>query len=470
VLATEPAREVAAPTPTDGARVNADALPRRWGVGTATGVVIASMVGAGIFTTSGLMLARVATPAAVLLCWSVAGLVALCGALSYAELAAMMPHAGGEYVYLREIYGPAFGFLTGWVSFFVGFSAPIAASALTAAAYFASAGVIPRAATKLCSVLIVVLLTLVHARGGALGSRTQNVLTVLKLALIGGLLLLGFIGGGGDWQHLTRGGGVSGAPLGGFGLALLFASFAYSGWNGSAYIAGEVERPERNLPRSLALGTLAVTLLYLLLNLLLFYAAPAGDLRGVVEVFSVALQNLFGHAAGRGLAVLIGLALLSSLSAYVLSGPRVYYAMARDGLFFPFAARVHPRFRTPALAILAQGACAIVMAMTGTFEQLLTYIAFALGIFPWLAVMGVVVLRVREPQRERPYRTWGFPLTPLLFLAISGWMLVVAFMGRPGPSLAALATLAAGVPVYWITQRASATRRTRSTHEEHEAL
>jgi len=440
------------------------ALPRRLGLGTATGVVIASMVGAGIFTTTGLMLANVSSAAAVLLCWSVAGVVALCGALSYAELAAMMPHAGGEYVYLREIYGPAFAFLTGWVSFFVGFSAPVAASAITAATYFASAGVLPRSLVKLCAVLIVILLTAIHARGGAFSSRTQNALTVLKLVLIGGLLLLGLISGAGDWGRVAT--GPIQTPVAGFALALLFASFAYSGWNGSSYIAGEVERPERNLPKSLALGTLAVTVLYLLLNLLLFYAAPAGELRGVVEVFSVALQNLFGRAAGRGLAVLIGLALLSSLSAYVLSGPRVYYAMARDGLFFPFAARVHPQYETPALAIVVQGACAIVMALTGTFEQLLTYIAFALGIFPWFAVLGVIVLRLRQPRRERPYRTWLYPVTPLLFLAISGWMLVVAFRGRPGPSLAAIGTLVAGIPVYWFTARnAKATQSSRSAHE-----
>ncbi len=431
-------------------------LPRRLGVGTATGVVIASMVGAGIFTTTGIMLLGVPTPALVLLCWLVAGVIALCGALSYAELAAMMPQAGGEYVYLREIYGPAFAFLTGWTSFIVGFSAPIAASAVAAVAYFTRAHLLPASsvAGKLIAVLIVLLLTIVHYRGGRFGAGAQNLLIALKLLLMFGFLFAGFLSGAGDWQQLiTR--GSAGFSLSGFGLALLFASFAYSGWNGSSYVAEEVEEPQRNLPRSLALGTLAVTILYLLMNVLLFYAAPAGALRGAPDVFAVAAQSLFGTAAGRALAALIGFALLSSLSAYVLSGPRVYYAMARDGLFFRFAAEVHPNYETPGLAILAQSMCAIVIVLLGNFEQIITYIGFALGIFPWFAVLGVILLRRREPQRERPYRTWGYPLTPLLYLATSAWILVVAFMGRPGPSLAAIGTLLAGFLVYRMALKTS---------------
>ncbi len=234
-------------------RAEVRALPRRLGLGTATSVVIASMVGAGIFTTTGLMLARVTSPGAVLLCWVVAGVVALCGALSYAELAVMMPHAGGEYVYLREIYGPAFAFLTGWISFFVGFSAPIAASAVAAAAYFTTAGFLPDSAlaAKTCAAVIVLLLTAVHYRGGRLGSGTQNSLTAAKLALITLLVVAGFASSRGHWSALRDAlGSLHLTTWPGVGLALLWASFAYSGWNGSAYIAEEIEAPERNLPRS----------------------------------------------------------------------------------------------------------------------------------------------------------------------------------------------------------------------------
>jgi len=446
-------------------------LPRRLGLGTATNVVIASMIGAGIFTTTGFMLTAVPSGFVVLLCWIVAGIVALCGALSYAELAAMMPEAGGEYAYLRAVYGPGCAFLTGWISFFVGFSAPIAASAVAAATYFTSAGLLPATAvaTKICAAVIVLLLTAVHYRGGRVSSGAQNALTVLKLALIAGLLVAGFAAGRKASLEWIHGSATEGLTFSGFGLALLFASFAYSGWNGAAYLGEEVRQPERNLPRALALGTGAVTLLYVLLNILLFHAANVPALRGRADVFSVGVQGLFGPAAGRVLSVIIGIGLLSSLSAYVLSGPRVYYAMARDGLFFPFAARVHPDFETPALAIVAQSLCAIAIALIGTFEQILLYIGFALAIFPWLAVLGVIVLRIREPQRERPYRTWLYPVTPLLFLAISGWMLVVAFIGRPQPSLAAIVTLLAGIPVYVLTQKARTTRSAPSTHKEHEA-
>jgi APA family basic amino acid/polyamine antiporter len=229
--------------------------------------------------------------------------------------------------------------------------------------------------------------------------------------------------------------------------------FAYSGWNASAYMAEEMKRPERNLPRSLLLGTIAVAAVYVLVNLWLFFAAPLEAMRGVVPVAEVAIENLFGQGAARWLALLVGMALLSSLSAYVLIGPRVYFAMARDGLFFRFAARIHPRLGTPSLSVVAQGACAAVMILSGTFEQLLTYIGFALGIFPWMAVLGVVLLRGRQPNWARPYRVWGYPFIPLVYLAATALILSVALVNRPGPSLVALLTVAAGVPAYCLTRR-----------------
>jgi len=214
----------------------------------------------------------------------------------------------------------------------------------------------------------------------------------------------------------------------------------------------------RTLPRALAGGTLIVLVIYLGVNLLFFYAAPPAALAGVVPVGEVAAEHLFGPGVAAWLAVLISLALVSSLSAYLFTGPRVYFAMARDGLFFRFAARLHPRFETPGLAILAQGACAAVMVVSGTFEQLLTYIGFALGIFPWLAVAGLFLLRRREPERPSPYRVWGYPLVPLFYLAAMAAILAVAFWNRPGPSLVALATVAAAVPIYWLTVRRTVTK------------
>jgi APA family basic amino acid/polyamine antiporter len=220
-----------------------------------------------------------------------------------------------------------------------------------------------------------------------------------------------------------------------------------------------VEEPGRTLPRALLLGTLIVTLIYFLVNLLLFFAVLPGQLRGIVPVGEVAAVQLFGPGAAAIISSLIGLGLLSSLSAYVLIGPRVYYAMARDGLFFRFAARVHPRFHTPGLSILAQGLCALAMILTGTFEQLLTYIGFALGIFPLLAVAGVFVLRRREPARERPYRVWAYPVVPLFFLVTMTTILLVGFVNSPKTSLIALATVAAGVPAYWLIVRRAPAKR-----------
>ncbi len=433
-------------------------LPRRLGTGTATLVVVANTIGAGIFTTTGLMLAELASPALVLACWLVGGLVALAGALSYAELATRMPRAGAEYVYLREIYGPLPAFLTGWTSFFVGFSAPIAASAVAGAAYLAAAGLLPRTwlPQKAAALAVVLVLTGIHYRGVRLGARVQNALTGLNLALLAGFVVAGFALGQGSGTAFTAPDELwqAGRP-GRLGLALLWVMFAYSGWNAAAYLAEEVEQPARTLPRALAGGTLIVLVVYLGVNLLFFYAAPAAALAGVVPVAEVAAQHLFGPGVAAGLAALISLALVSSLSAYLFTGPRVYFAMARDGLFFRFAARLHPRFETPSLAILAQGACAAVMVVSGTFEQLLTYIGFSLGIFPWLAVAGLFLLRRREARGgvrgEASYRVWGYPLVPLFYLAAMAAILAVAFWNRPGPSLVALATVAAGVPLYALT-------------------
>ena len=440
-------------------------LPRRLGLGTATSIVVANMIGTGIFTTTGLMLARVESGWLVLFCWLVGGIVALCGALCYAELGAMMPWAGGEYVYLREIYGRLPAFLTGWTSFFVGFSAPIAATSVGCAAYLSAAGALPDTwlAGKGSAIATVAVLTTVHYCGVRLSAWVQGALTGVTLLLLAGLVLLGFVAGHGSWQFPEPSSNfwAPGRPSQ-LGIALLWVMFAYSGWNASAYVAEELERPGYTLPRSLVLGTLTVMVVYLMVNLLLFFAVPPSELRGAVAVGEVAAQRMFGARAGAWVSALISVALLSSLSAYVFTGPRVYYAMARDALFFRFAARIHTRFQTPGPSIAAQGLCAMLMIVSGTFEQLLTYIGFALGIFPWMAVAGLLVLRRREPTRERPYRAWGYPLVPVFYLVAMAWIWGVALINRPGPSLMALLTVAAGIPAYWFTTRRKPVGQVRS--------
>lgn len=431
-------------------------LRRSLGTVSASSVVITAMVGAGIFTTTGLMLARLESGWLVLVCWILGGTVALAGALSYAELATMMPEAGAEYVYLREIYGRPVAFLTGWTSFFVGFSAPIAASAVACVAYLASAGLLPNTwiAEKGTAATIVVLLTLVHYTGVRRGAAIQNLFAVFNVLALIGIVLWGFFGGRGSWQFLRSPTDFWNAGHASqIGLALLWVMFAYSGWNSSSYLAEEVRQPARTLPRSLFLGTLAVTALYVATNLFFFHAAPSAEIRGRITVGEVAVRHAMGPQAATGLAVVVSVLLLAAISAFLFIGPRVYFAMARDGLFFRFAARIHPRYRTPGLAIATQGVCAVLMILTGTFEQLLTYIGFALGIFPWLAVAGVILLRRRQPGRKRPYHVPGYPLVPLYYLLATAYILGAALVARPLPSLLAILTVAAGLPMFWVTQR-----------------
>jgi APA family basic amino acid/polyamine antiporter len=437
-----------------------DELKRQLGLGTATSVVIANMIGAGIFTTTGIMLGELKSGGLVLLGWLLGGLIALAGALCYAELATMMPRAGGEYAYLREIYGPLPAFLTGWTSFFVGFAAPIAMSALGAAAYIAPwFGVAPQPDSpaspteKSIAVTLVLIFSLVHALGVRFGAGVQNTLTILKLALLAGFIAAGLATLRGA-APMAEGSLWSGSRPAGLGVAMLWVMFAYSGWNAAAYLGEEVREPARNLPRALFAGTLVVMLLYLGVNLAFFLNAQiAAQLGGRVTVFDVAARLMFGDATGRWVSVLVFAALVSSLSAFVLIGPRVYFAMARDGCFFPAAEKVHPRLGTPLLAIAAQAAWAVLLVVTGRFDQLLTYIGFALGIFPLMAVAGVFVQRARQPQRERPFRVWGYPLTPAFFLLAMTAILVVAFYGRPKESSIAIATVVAGIPVYWFIFR-----------------
>jgi APA family basic amino acid/polyamine antiporter len=388
-------------------------------------------------------------------------MIAMAGALCYAELATRMPEEGAEYVYLKRLYHPALGFLTGWTSFFVGFSAPIAASAVGFSEYiFAGLGdrlpapgawqlVVMKKAT---AVSIIMLFTALHYMGLRTGSRVQNLLTLLKVLIVLGLSSAGLAFGGGDWSRLSF---VSGGSSGGvaLGTAMMLVMFSYSGWNASAYIAGEIKSPARTLPRSLAGGTLIVIVLYVAVNLFIFRALPYPELEGTIAVVKEASVGAFGDWMGKGLSLMVSLALLSSLSAYVMIGPRVYFAMARDRLFFPFAAEVHPRFGVPGRSIVIQGAIAVLMVLVGSFEQLLVYIGFALSIFPWLAVAGVFIARRRRIGDGSAVRVWGYPLVPLFFLASSLGLMIVAYVNSPRESTAAVLTVLAGIPCYFLWVR-----------------
>ena len=441
-----------------------DNLQRKLGLFPATNIVIANMIGAGIFTTSGLLMSGLNNPLLMLALWVAGGVIALCGALSYGELGAAMPGAGGEYLFLSKLFHPMFGFLSGWVSFIVGFSAPIAASAMGFSEYFCralpaipnwfeSTGIMDQAATRtFLSVSVILVFTLIHYRGIKTGALIQNILTLLKVALIVFLLLAGFLSGRGDISNFNTGGGVSSGLAGWktIGLSLMWIMFAYSGWNASTYLGAEIKNPSKIMPRSLIIGTGIVMLLYLGLNALYIYSINPQDMKGVISIGGLAMGNLFGKSADTLFSLLIAFALFSSLSAFIIIGPRVYYSMAKDGLFFKSVSRIHPKFQVPSNSIILQGIIAIVLALSGTFEQVLTYMGFALGIFPILTVIGVFKLRKDHPTALRMV---GFPVTQVLYIGTGIAILVLAFLERPVESSVASLTVIAGIPAYYLFKR-----------------
>lgn len=436
-----------------------DELKRTLGLFPATNIVVANIIGAGIFTTSGLLMADLGSPVLLIILWAVGGIIAICGALSYGELGANMPEAGGEYMFLSRIFHPLLGFLSGWVSFIVGFSAPIAASALGFGDYFIRAfpGLSewitentflgPAAGGKLFAVIVVLAFTLIHSRGINFGSKVQNILTLLKVLLVVGLIVAGLAFGRGDTGNFsaanTLGSGLAGWKT--IGLSVMWIMFAYSGWNASTYIGSEIKKPKINLPGSLIIGTVLVIILYLLLNAVFVYAIPPGEMKGVISVGGLAMGKLFGPGAETVFSLLIAFALFSSLSAYIIIGPRVYYSMSRDGLFFKAVARIHEKYKVPVYSIYLQSFIAIIFILTGTFDQILTYMGFSLGIFPLLTIAGS--FRIRRTGKIHT-RIPGFPVPQLVYMAAGIIMLVLSFMERPVESSIALLTVTAGIPAY----------------------
>ncbi|MFP3870348.1 MAG: APC family permease [Syntrophobacteria bacterium] len=451
-------------------------LRREMGLLSATVLVIANMVGTGIFTTSGFIMEWLRDPQAMLLCWFLGGIIALSGALCYGELGAMFPRAGGEYVFLRESFGKLMAFLSGWISLIVGFSAPIAAASIAFATYFfRSLSLVPKASVpflqgKILSlspvtalaVAIIIVFSLVHWYSLRFGSRVQNLLTGFKI-----LVILAFVAGGvgcgnGSVANFSSGPDLGLVLSGGFATSLIFVSFAYSGWNAAAYLGGEIKNPARNIPLSLFWGTLVVMILYLLLNTVFIYALPVEEISGVIEVGAKAALSLFGPHVGAVVSVAVTVCLLSVISAMIMAGPRIYYAMAKDGVFFRLFSRVNKTHRTPGPAIFLQGAIAVAMVLTSSFDKLLLYIGFTLAAFAMLTVVGMMVLRARAPHRVRPYRTFGYPLTALVFVVSNLWIIVFSLGSNPVVGLYGAATIALGLVVYFCFQRLHSSKQSLS--------
>jgi APA family basic amino acid/polyamine antiporter len=448
-------------------------LERRLGPFDAAAIVVSNVIGGGIFFVPIVVAGLVPYGPGMLAVWMAGGALAFAGAMAYAELAALIPRAGGEYVYLHEAFGPLAAFLSGWTSFVAGFSGAIAASAVALADYvgrFIPAAAdatplvtvpIPGIALTLTPKAIVALtaigaLTVVHVRGLGPGRFVQNALAALKVSWLVVFVALALAVGRGDATHLAAGTSPGAARL---ALALVPVMFSYSGWNAAAYVAEEIRDPGRNVPRALAAGTIAVVAIYLALNVSYLYAMLPSELAALSggRLLDVVAERLFGFVAGTVLAVFTIVSLAASISAMVLAGPRVYYAMARDGMFLRSAAQVHARYRTPAIAILAQSAWSGVLVLSGTLAQLVSYTGFAVVLFSGVAVASVFALRRRKPAGSRPFSAWGYPWAPALFVVASAGMLINE-LWRNGPTaFAGVAVIAAGIPVYLATRRARRT-------------
>jgi len=445
--------------------VSSAGLQRRLGPLDAAAIVISNVIGGGIFFVPVIVAGMVPQPMWMIGVWAAGGALAFFGAMAYAELAALRPQAGGEYVYLRDAFGPMAAFLTGWTSFVAGFSGAIAASALALADYIgrfvpaAASGdplfrvpgliVSPRAIVALTAITA---LTLIHVRGLGPGRLLQNTLAALKVSAIALFVAIGLSAGRGSAAHFASTAAV--APVS-FLLALVPVMFSYSGWNAAAYVAEEVRDPGRNVPLALSIGTISVVLLYVILNVLYVYAMPVRELAAVPgsRLMDTVAERLFGFVAGDVLALFTIVSLAASISAMVIAGPRVYFAMARDGLFVPSAATVHAKFHTPASAIIAQGVWSGVLVLSGSLSQLVSYTGFAVVLFSAVAVLALFVLRHRHPDAPRPFRALGYPWAPAIFVGASA-VIVVNEIWRNGPTAAAgLAVIAAGVPAYFLVRR-----------------
>jgi APA family basic amino acid/polyamine antiporter len=432
------------------------------------------------------------SPGGLLLVWIVGGVVSFAGALVFAELGAAMPNAGGQYLFLRAAYGDLVGFLYGWTLFAVIHTGTLAALAVGYAEYFGSfvpalgidrvvatlplplLGPLTISAGQLNAVAVIAFLSVINYLGVKEGTLFQGIVTVMKIGSFAGFIVCGFVFGRGALSHFTPLFGASGAaagtaasatasgasaggavasPWSAFVLAMVAMLWAYEGWNNITFTAGEIREPRRNLPLALVLGMAAVTLVYVAMNVVYLYAMPVGDMIATPRIGEAAAARLFGDWGARAMSLAVLVSVFGCISATVISGPRVFYAMARDGLFFRRLAEIHPRFRTPGRAIVFQGVWSAALCLSGTYTRLYTFVVFAAVLFYALAGASVIVLRRKHPEWERPYRTWGYPWTPFLYVGVCVVVLGFTLVSQPKESGIGLAILALGLPAYAFWRR-----------------
>lgn len=447
-------------------------LERRLGPFDAAAIIIANVIGGGILFRSPAVATALPDAPWFLLAWFAGGVLAFMGAMSYAELAALRPKAGGEYVYLREAFGPLAGFLTGWTSFVAGFSGAMAASAvflivtldrfipgiangtpLLAIPVPWTANAITFSIHTLAASAVIIAAALIHIRGVGPGRVASNVLTTLKIVAFVVFIAFGLTAGTGSPSNITQSAGP--VTFTGFLFAFIPVMFTYSGWNAASYMAEEIRDPGRNVPKALMLGTAAVIAIYAFINVLYLYVIPIGELAtlGGKSVLDVVGDRLLGERAGDVMAIVAIVSLAAGINAWTFAGPRVYFAMARDNAFFKSAGRIHPQYKTPAASIIAQAVLAIVLILTGSLDSIANYVGFAITLFAGTAVAAVFVLRAREPDAPRPFKALGYPWTPGIFVLVSLAIVLNAFYSDPVVSGLGTLIILAGIPLYYFFTR-----------------
>ncbi len=449
-------------------------MPADFGLPTAIFIVIAGMVGTGILTTSGFTVLDVRSNQWMLWLWVLGGITALSGALTLAELAASLPRAGGDYIYLYEAFGPLPAFLSGWVSFVIGFAVPSAASAFAFAKYTIAPLKLSSQATiygeQALGTTALVVFAAVHMLSRTHTARVQGFITSFKICGLVTFVCAGLFFG---WQNTSnlwdsRAIAVDASLATTLMSSMVYIYYAYTGWNSAAYLAGEIRNAKRTLPWAILIGTAGVTVLYLLLNIVYGLALSAADVRAIVNdpsneigreavapIAQIAAARLFGPEWSTALSMIFGTMLLSTLSAYVLIGPRVVYAMAKAGQFPAIAARLSTRAGTPVVATVLQTSVALLLLWTGSFENLIIYAGVGLSIFASLAVSSIYVLRFKQPALDRPFRTPGYPVTPAVFLVVTGLLIVATAREHPWVFLWAIVSILAGIPLYYLWQGTS---------------
>lgn len=430
----------------------------RFAPAVAAAIVIANMIGTGVFTSLGFQLVEIRSAPVLLALWALGGVAALCGALSYAELGAALPRSGGEYHFLTEIYHPGAGFVSGWVSLTVGFAAPTALAAMTFGSYLSA--VFPQFSAIWLATGLIVILAFAHSRKRSSSGRTQTAFTVLKIALIVGFAALALLFN--DAHHHTRflpaGGDGELLVSGAFAVSLIYVNYAYSGWNSATYISGELANPQRSLPPVLIASTVLVCAAYLLLNYVFLAVAPMEAMAGKVEVGYVAAAYAFGEVGATIMGLLLALLLVSTVSAMVLAGPRVLHRIGEDFSLFRPLGRVNAD-GLPAIAVRVQAAVALAFLWSASFERILVFSGATMALNTFFTVLGVFILRWRHPHLARPFRIWLYPLPPLIFLSITAWTLLYIVLQRPIEALISLAIIASGAVLYLFTRRAGERRR-----------